>query len=97
MFPMDNATAIAERVHELYRIVDELERMHPGRKFSLDGHLVGSIGEVLAAQMYDLVLLPASAERTMQLPTITGMCRSKQRKIKKQHVQQSGTPYCALD
>lgn len=48
-------------VRELYRIVHELERRFPGRKFTLDGHLVGSIGEVVAARMYNLELLPASA------------------------------------
>jgi len=43
--------------------VGELEGLFPGRKFTPDGHLVGSIGEVLAAHLYDLELLPASAER----------------------------------
>lgn len=46
---------------ELYRIVNRLEEMFPGRKFTPDGHLVGSIGEALAAHMFDLSLLPASA------------------------------------
>jgi len=34
----------------------------PGRKFMLDDHLVGSIGEVLAAYHYGLELLPTSAQ-----------------------------------
>jgi hypothetical protein len=34
-----------------------------GRKSALDGHLVGSSGEVLAAYYYDLDLLPPSTER----------------------------------
>ena len=46
---------------ELYQIVDDLESMFPGRPFTLDGHLIGSIGEVLAAHRYGLTLLPASA------------------------------------
>jgi hypothetical protein len=50
-------------VRSLYRIVRKLEGLFPGRKFTLDGHLVGSIGEVLAAHHYGLELLPASAER----------------------------------
>ena len=49
-------------VSRLYTIVDELESLFPGRKFTPDGHLVGSIGEVMAACLYNLSLLPASAQ-----------------------------------
>lgn len=49
-------------VRELYGIVDELERLFPGRKFTPDGHLVGSIGEVLAAHYYGIDLLKGSSE-----------------------------------
>ena len=40
----------------LYRVVDRLEQMFPDRRFTPDGHLVGSIGEVVAAHMFDLEL-----------------------------------------
>ena len=46
---------------DLYRVVNRLEELFPGRKFTPDGHLVGSIGEALASYMFDLRLLPASA------------------------------------
>ena len=46
---------------DLYRIVNRLEELFPGRKFTPDGHLVGSIGEALASHMFDLRLLTASA------------------------------------
>lgn len=36
--------------------------MFPGRHFTPDGHLVGSLGECLAAYHYDLELLPASSK-----------------------------------
>ncbi|MHC4705518.1 MAG: DUF6998 domain-containing protein [Planctomycetota bacterium] len=49
-------------VRQLYKIVEELEYYFPGRKFTPDGHLVGSIGEVIAAAKYGVELLPASAE-----------------------------------
>lgn len=49
-------------VRDLYAIVGKLEAEFPGRKFTLDGHLVGSIGEVVAADRYGLELLPAPAE-----------------------------------
>ncbi len=46
----------------LYRSSDRLEALFPGRKFTLDGHLVGSIGEVIAAYMFDLDLLRGSSK-----------------------------------
>jgi hypothetical protein len=48
-------------VREIYAIVAKLEATFPGRHFTPDGHLVGSLGEVLAAHFYGLELLPASA------------------------------------
>ncbi len=50
-------------MRRLYAIVDELERLFPGRPFTPDGHPVGSIGEVLAAHAYELELLPPSHEK----------------------------------
>lgn len=47
-------------VGQLHAIVEELEAMHPGRKFPLDGHLVGSIGEAAAGVLFDLRLVAAS-------------------------------------
>ena len=47
-------------VAAIYRAVAELEALYPGRKFTPDGHLVGSIGEVVAAQALGLTLHPAS-------------------------------------
>jgi hypothetical protein len=40
--------------------VKQLEVDYPGRKFTPDGHLVGSIGEVVAAEALHLTLYPAS-------------------------------------
>jgi hypothetical protein len=51
----------AALVEELLAIVDELEALHPGRRFPLDGHLVGSIGEAAAEAMFNLRLVPASS------------------------------------
>jgi len=45
---------------DLYEIVDRLEELFSGRKFTLDGHLIGSIGEVIAAYMFGLDLLPGA-------------------------------------
>lgn len=49
-------------IRELYGIVARLEDTFPGRHFTLDGHLVGSLGEVYAAERYGLELFTASAE-----------------------------------
>lgn len=51
---------ISRRVQELFSITHELEQHHPAKRFTLDGHLVGSIGEVLVAEHYGLALLPNS-------------------------------------
>ncbi len=55
---MTDSTDIASIIRQLYTLVDQLEQAYPGRKFTLDGHLVGSIGEVLAREQYELELLP---------------------------------------
>lgn len=47
-------------VKDLYTTVKELEAMFPGRHFTPDGHMVGSIGECLVADAYNLELLTAS-------------------------------------
>ena len=54
---------LEEKIRELYRITAELEEKYPGRCFTPDGHLVGSIGEVYAAEKYGLSLLEASSEK----------------------------------
>ncbi len=55
---MDNSSFVKEKITELLCIVEELEEKFPGRRFSLDGHLLGSIGEVLAAEYYGITLFP---------------------------------------
>lgn len=57
-----DTTEVADKIRELYRITAELEEMFPGSKFTLDGHMLGSIGEVLAADKYGLTLLDNSFE-----------------------------------
>ena len=50
-------------LNDLYDVVSRLEAIAPGRKFTPDGHLVGSIGETVAAYAYGLELLPASVKQ----------------------------------
>lgn len=47
-------------VAAIYRAVAELEALYPGGKFTPDSHLVGSIGEVVAAEALGLTLYAMS-------------------------------------
>ena len=53
-------TDLQEKICELYALTAQLEAMYPGRYFTPDGHMVGSIGEVIAAEEYGLELFEAS-------------------------------------
>lgn len=52
---------IDNMVRELYSIKNALEQQYPGRKFSLDGHLIGSIGEAIASEAYGITLYQNSS------------------------------------
>jgi hypothetical protein len=58
---MDSAR-FPEIIKQIYSLVSELETMFEGRHFTPDGHMVGSIGEALAAHNYGLQLLAASTK-----------------------------------
>lgn len=47
-------------VAAIYRAVEALQTLYPCRKFTPDGHLVGSIGEVVAAEALGLTLYEMS-------------------------------------
>jgi hypothetical protein len=49
-------------VEKIYEAVAELERDYPRRKFTPDGHMVGSIGEVIAEKKFGLRLLPVGTK-----------------------------------
>ena len=54
--------SVAEKIKALYAISREVEQLFPGRHYTPDGHMVGSIGEALAASWYGLELFEAGAE-----------------------------------
>lgn len=56
---MDKAQELSSIIGEIYELTNRLEAMYPGRHFTPDGHLVGSIGEVHAAERYGLKLFRA--------------------------------------
>jgi len=49
-----------ELIRELYRVVNELEAMFPGRPFTPDGHMVGSLAECFAEYYYGVNLYTCS-------------------------------------
>jgi hypothetical protein len=58
----DRIDKVKRLIRSLYAVVKELEDefVDENRKFTLDGHLVGSIGEVVAAYSFGLTLYPPS-------------------------------------
>jgi hypothetical protein len=53
---------IPELIGKLFETVRALNEIFPHRPFTPDGHLVGSIGEVVAAETYGLILETCSRE-----------------------------------
>ncbi len=58
--PVATNGEIAKAIRELYKVTNKLEGLFKGRHFTPDGHLVGSMGEVYAAERYGLQLFVAS-------------------------------------
>ena len=61
-YTKENIESAMGHVRTLLDKVNALETMFPGRHFTLDGHLVGSVGEVAAAYHYGIKLFPPSTE-----------------------------------
>lgn len=57
---MTRRIPLPSAVARIYEAVAELEVRYRGREFTPDGHLVGSIGEVVAAEAFNLTLYRAS-------------------------------------
>lgn len=70
--PPNAVSELPDLVRQLRGLVGQLEHLFPERRFTLDGHLLGSIGEVLAAQLYGLKLLPMSEPTHDAETTTTG-------------------------
>ncbi|MFC4654594.1 DUF6998 domain-containing protein [Rheinheimera marina] len=47
---------IHQAVKNMLQIVEELHKSYPKKKFTLDGRLVGDLGEILVEEDYDLEL-----------------------------------------
>jgi hypothetical protein len=51
---------LPKAVAKIYEAVEELKKEYPGRPFTPDGHLIGSIGEVIAREAFGFELYPPS-------------------------------------
>jgi hypothetical protein len=56
MDPSPMRIALPSEVADIYRAVEALSARYPGRPFTPDGHMIGSIGEVVAAEAFGLKL-----------------------------------------
>ncbi len=56
-------TEITQHIENLLAEVEALKKLHPQKEFTLDGRLVGDIGEVLAEQSYKISLKPGLPAR----------------------------------
>ncbi|MBP3884437.1 MAG: hypothetical protein J6D54_05815, partial [Olsenella sp.] len=59
---MQDAECLSKAIRDLYAIIDRLgkEYAEHDRRFTLDGHLFGSIGEVYAAERHGIRLYTSS-------------------------------------
>ena len=55
---LQSLKVVKSNIIQLLKIVKDLETVFPERRFTLDGHLFGSIGEVLAKYYYGIELAP---------------------------------------
>ena len=56
------AEDVGSLIRQFYALTTKLDKLFPKRSFIPDGHVVESLCEVLAAQAFDLELLPASSK-----------------------------------
>jgi hypothetical protein len=94
---MTRRVPLPEPVARIYKAAAELEALYPGRKFTPDGHLVGSIGEVIAAEALGLTLYPMSKLRTRRVRREWGRSDKANRREKHRNVRMLRSPRCAPD
>jgi hypothetical protein len=86
---MSKHEALRESLALIFRGIEGLKTAFPNRKFTIDGRLVGDIGEVIAALEYDLDLDEVSQ------PVYDGTSRGRRVQVKATFVESltfKGTP-----
>lgn len=64
---------IQRQLKKLFEIVNQLENEYPSRKFTLDGHLIGSIAEVYCQAHYSDLTLYSMSEKAHDAFTENGV------------------------
>jgi hypothetical protein len=59
---MTDRISIPQAISRLLDVVALLQAAHPSKRFTLDGRLLGDIGEILAAAAYEVTLLEGLAK-----------------------------------
>ena len=54
---------VQEKIKELKKIVKELKEKYPHKEFTLDGRLVGDLGEIIVEQNYEIRLYDKVVEK----------------------------------
>lgn len=57
---MERRREVRSIIKDIYDSVARLEEIYPGRRFTPDGHMVGSLGEAIASERYGLTLFKPS-------------------------------------
>ena len=57
---MKPLTQLSSLMRQQQELIEKFNGLSPGRHFTADGHLIGSIGEMIAAHEHGLTLAPAS-------------------------------------
>lgn len=69
MKPTTAQTTIREALASIFQGIERLREAFPSRRFTIDGRLVGDIGEVIAELQYDLILDEVSVpDHDAQMP-----------------------------
>lgn len=87
----EDAEFALKKYQQLLGIINELERMIPDRHFTMDGHLIGSIGEVLASYHYGIGLYNSSTKE-YDGETLDGNKRVQIKVTQREQVLISGKP-----
>ena len=57
---MKPLTQLSSLMRQQQELIEKFNGLSPGRHFTADGHLIGSIGEMIASHEHGLTLAPAS-------------------------------------
>jgi hypothetical protein len=101
--PVQSIEGLETQLRHLLIAKNELTKMFESqeRSFALDGHLIGSIGEVICSYLFNLSLLPNSAEQ-FDAVTVDGkfvqikISSNESFRFKKEHLKKNDNAFLLL-